>query len=56
VILKAKHFSSSKFDSEQELALFVNSNNIKREDIFIITQSITNGDWRLFTLFYYAEE
>jgi len=55
MILKTKQFKSSEMDGSQQVAEFVNSNNISRENIFIITQG-KYGGWSSWTIFYYAEE
>jgi len=48
-ILKSQAFIS--YMPQRELAVFVNKNNIKREDILIITQENMR-----YTLFFYSEE
>jgi len=47
IILKTDYFSS-----RDRLALFINENKIKREDIL----SITECDNHIFTIFFYGEE
>ena len=54
IILKEKIFVGGTEPSRQ-LADFVNTNNIKREDIFTITQATTANSIRVFTIFYYGE-
>lgn len=46
IVLKSDYFSS-----HERLTLFINENNIKREDILAITQAPS-----FFTIFFYADD
>jgi hypothetical protein len=49
-ILKYQEFSSAR-----RLALFVNNNNIQRENILIITNTQTGTTSNNYTVFYYGD-